>query len=44
MTFSFEFVQTKKSISTASIITRLTSKELWKKDPDTGDVSKCKKK
>jgi len=33
-----------QSITTTSIITRLTSKELWMKDPDTGDVSKCEKK
>lgn len=32
------------SISDESIILRLTNKELWLKDPDTGDITKSEKK
>lgn len=43
-TISYSLFGQTQTITTTSIITRLTSKELWLKDPDSNDVSKAEKK
>lgn len=40
---SVTFTSGSFSSTSESIITRLTNKELWLKDPDTGDVTKAEK-
>ena len=43
-TFSYTVFGQTQTITNTSTITRLTNKELWFKDPETNDVTKCEKK